>query len=317
MKSVKLIVILSMFFSINYAMASGYYAGKKILYINSYHLGYKWSDKIINGILEALKNTRLSLKVIYMDTRRNQSETFKKSAALKAKAVIENFKPDVVIASDDNASKYLIMPYYKDTDLPFVFCGVNWDASVYGFPYKNTTGMVEVLPIPQLIHHISKYARGKRIGFFSSDVFTEQKIVKEVPKLLNIKYSKVYLVKNFKEWKEKFLRLQDEVDMIIMSNFIGIKNWDDKIAQSFVEKYTKIPTGTMTSWNMYLVLLGVTQIPEEQGQWAAKAALKILDGIPPHRIPITHNKQGKLFFNKRIAKKLGIIDIPAGAEVIH
>ena len=47
----------------------------------------------------------------------------------KAKAEIDAFKPDVVIAADDNASKYLIEPYFKDAALPFVFCGVNWDAS--------------------------------------------------------------------------------------------------------------------------------------------------------------------------------------------
>ena len=65
--------------------------------------------------------------IFRMDTKRNTDEEFKKTAALKAKAEIEASKPDVVIAADDNASKYLIQPYFKDASLPFVFCGVNWD----------------------------------------------------------------------------------------------------------------------------------------------------------------------------------------------
>ncbi|WP_320041664.1 hypothetical protein [uncultured Desulfobacter sp.] len=44
---------------------------KKLLYINSYHKGYQWSDSIEKGLL-------------------------------KAKAVIETWQPDIVVTSDDN-----------------------------------------------------------------------------------------------------------------------------------------------------------------------------------------------------------------------
>ena len=130
------------------------YAGKKILFIDSYHEGYAWSDGITRGVQSTLEGTGVNLKVIRMDTKRNTSDDFKKAAARKARAEIEAFKPDVVIAANDNASKFLIEPYFKNAELPFVFCGVNWDASVYGFPYSNTTGMVEVTPIPQIIDQL-------------------------------------------------------------------------------------------------------------------------------------------------------------------
>lgn len=95
-----------------------------------------------------------------MDTKRNPAEEFSKAAALKARTTIEEFRPDVVIASDDNASKYLIMPYYKDAELPFVFCGINWDASIYGFPYKNVTGMIEVALVSEIFRHLKNTPRG-------------------------------------------------------------------------------------------------------------------------------------------------------------
>ncbi len=79
--------------------------------------------------------------------------------------MIDSWQPDVVIASDDNASKYLIAPYYKGGDLPFVFCGLNWDASVYGFPAKNVTGMVEVAQIPQLLEVLKRHAKGDRESY--------------------------------------------------------------------------------------------------------------------------------------------------------
>ncbi|MCX9009588.1 MAG: hypothetical protein OIN66_00560, partial [Candidatus Methanoperedens sp.] len=105
------------------------YEGKKILYIDSYHAGYEWSDGETRGIEKILNDTGVELKILRMDTKRNDSDAFGKQAGLKAKSVIEEFKPDVVIASDDPAFKYVIMPYYRDATLPFVFCGINWDVS--------------------------------------------------------------------------------------------------------------------------------------------------------------------------------------------
>ena len=101
-------MLLALLFT-NGAASESSYEGKKILYINSYHIGYEGSDPITESIQGVLKNYPIELKIVYMDTKRNSSEEFSKAAALKARAVIEEFRPDVVIASDDNASKYLIM----------------------------------------------------------------------------------------------------------------------------------------------------------------------------------------------------------------
>ena len=47
------------------------YAGKKIVWVNSYHEGYEWSDGIGAGIEEVLADTDVDLKVILLDTKRN------------------------------------------------------------------------------------------------------------------------------------------------------------------------------------------------------------------------------------------------------
>jgi len=61
-----------------------------------------------------------------MDTKRRKTEQDKMAAALEAKALIESWQPDIVITADDNAAKFLVQPFYRDKDLPFVFCGINW-----------------------------------------------------------------------------------------------------------------------------------------------------------------------------------------------
>lgn len=297
--------------------AQNSHEGKKILYVNSYHIGYEGSDPITDGIKTVLGKYRVDLRIIYMDTKRNPSEEFSQAAALKAKAVIEEFKPDVVIASDDNASKYLIMPYYKEADLPFVFCGVNWDASVYGFPYKNVTGMIEVALVSEILKHLKKYARGERIGFIAGDTLSERKNLEYYIKRFDIDFTQVYLAKTFDEWKQSYLKLQGEVDMALMTSHVGIADWNDREAQAFAENHAKIPIGTEHRWSMPFALVGVAKDFNEMGVWSAHAALKILDGVPPNKIPIAANRKGQLLFNARMADRLGITNIPPLAEILH
>jgi ABC-type uncharacterized transport system substrate-binding protein len=296
--------------------AAGPYDGKRVLHIDSYHRGNTWNDRIADAVADTLEGTGVELKIIHMDTKRNPTEDFKKQAALKAKAVIEEFKPDVVTASDDNASKYLIMPYYKDADLPFVFSGLNWDASNYGFPYSNVTGMVEVSPVPQIIQLMERYAKGKRLGYLTEDTLTKRKELEYHKTLFGIHYDQVYFVKTFDEWKESFAKAQQEVDMLVILGVAAVVGWDDDEAAAFAEANTVIPTGTDFGWLMHVAFLGVGKVPDEQGRWAAQAALRILSGVPPDRIPLAANREGKLYFNRRIATRLGVTEFPRLAKVV-
>ena len=291
---------------------------KKMFYVNSYHKGYEWSDDIEKGLLKALdirensdgtydtSGSDVELKVFRMDTKLNKSEAFKKQAALKAKAIIDEWKPDIVVASDDNASKYLIAPYYKNGSIPFVFCGLNWDASVYGFPVSNVTGMVEIDPVLETIEILKKYAKGNRIGFIGVKSISARKSVDTYVKRLGIKISDGKLVSDFSEWKKEYLRLQDSVDMILWFNPVGITGWDSKSAEAFILENTKIPTGATADNNKRFAMIGIVKIAEEQGWWAGKTALRILDGKSPADIPVVTNKESRVYLNMPLAKRLGI-----------
>ncbi len=281
------------------------YRGKKILFIDSYHQGYAWSDGITKGIERGLKNSGVQLKIIRMDTKRNPNVKFKKKAAKKAKSVIERFRPDVVIAADDNASKFLIKPYYKDADLPFVFCGVNWDAAVYGYPYSNVTGMVEVAPIPQLVQQMQLWAKGDRIGFLGPDILTAKKEAANYKKIFGLNVIPYY-AKNYSDWKTGFVKLQNKVDMLIIASDGGLYNDHAKELQAFVRSRTRIPTGACYDFMIPYALVGVIKVAEEQGKWSASTALKILDGTSPSEIPIVRNKRAKLALNKKIGDAMGI-----------
>jgi len=287
------------------------FEGKKIIWIDSYHEGNSWNDGIGKGIQEILKDTEIEFEIVRMDTARNTSEEFKQEAALQAKAAIEAFNPDVIIASDDNAQKYLIVPYIMETGLPVVFCGVNWDASSYGYPTENVTGMIEVDLVESLINAMREHAQGERVGYLSGDTETQLKVTQNYNERFFDGKMEVRLVKTFEEFKEEFLRLQDQVDMLITGNYVGIENWDETAAQEFITNNTKIPTGYVDGYMMPFVLITMGKIPEEQGRYSAEVALKILDGASPSEFVVTSNKEASLSINLKIAEKMDIVFSPS------
>ena len=282
------------------------YSGKKILFVNSYHKGYPWSDGIYQAIETTLKGKGIRLMQFEMDTKRHPSEQSKRSAAEKARVLIGNFKPDVVIASDDNASKYLIVPFYKNTQLPIVFCGVNWDATEYGFPTENITGMIEVQLIDQILATLKKYAKGDRIGFIKGDDLSARKEAVFYEKRFDIKIDKRF-VKTYAEWERAYVDLQKGTDMILVGNTESIPDWNPEAARQFVEANTAVPSGNWDKWMKDYALVTFATVPAEQGQWAAGAALRILDGTSPGDIAVVTNKKAEIYRNMRIAKELNII----------
>ncbi len=283
---------------------------KRILYVNSYHTGLSWSDGIEKGIKTIINNSTIpiDLEIIEMDTKRNQSEVFKKEAALKVKKLIEEFKPDIVITSDDNAAKYLIVPYYYNSSIPFVFCGINGSAKKYNFPAKNITGMVEVMLVPQLLETLKKYTNNNRIGFLKGDSLSSRNEAQHFEKILNRKIDSRF-VKTINEWKTQFIDVQKNIDILFIGNGISIPNWEKskKEIKEFVNINTIVPTA---GWDVVLqniVLLIFANKPHEQGIWAAKTSLEILQGKDISKIKLTKNKKAKVYINVSLAKKLGIV----------
>jgi ABC-type uncharacterized transport system substrate-binding protein len=281
------------------------WAKNRILYIDSYHAGYDWSDGITDAIKSVLQPKDVELKIFRMDTKRNADEAFKKKAALEAKALIEAFNPAVVIASDDNASKYLIQPYYKNAKLPFVFCGVNHSGEAYGYPYDNVTGMVEVSPIPKLIYSLKHFNRSEKVALLIGDSLTDHKDAESYAGMIDLPFDRIH-VGDFERWKAEYIRLQDQYDIMIVGNNASVRGWDADAALKVVMSKTKIPTGCDLDFMAPFSFLGYTKVAQEQGRWAAQTALRIIDGTSPAEIPMTKNVEGNLIVNLKVATALGI-----------
>lgn len=281
-------------------------ANKRIAWIDSYHRGYEWSDSIERTIRETLFEVGPELKIFRMDSKRKNSEQLMQEAGSRIKHQLDQIKPDVIIASDDNAQKYLIVPYFKETDTPVVFCGVNWSADMYGYPVSNVTGMVEVEPVKETIALLKPYLQGDRVGYLAGDVTTERKLATKYNQHYFNGRMKVYLVKTQAEFEKRFLQAQQEVDILYFSSYAGIMGWNPKTAHSFVVANTRIPTASNSSFMNDFVVCTLAKSSAEQGRYAALTALKILSGQSVSSLPLTTNKESQLTVNLQLAKRAGI-----------
>jgi len=275
----------------------------RCLFVSSYHRGYAWSDGVERGVRKVLDG-KCELRQLDMDTKRNKSEEYIRNKALEVKHLIDSWKPDVVIAADDNAAKYVIVPYYRDSNIPFVFCGINWSVDEYGFPYKNVTGMVEVAPVRQLFENIETIrTKIHRIVYIGADTLTEKKNFARFSKVAD-KYNyqiRKELVSSTAEWLAVFKNAQSS-DVVVLGSNSGIPDWDAESVKRYVKTHIKTLVITNHEWMMPYAIFGMTKIPDEQGEWAALSALKILEGLKPSAIAIVPNRKWDMYINKSLLK---------------
>ena len=241
-----------------------------------------------------------------MDTKRKSSEEEILQVTKNALAEIEEFQPDILIASDDNAVKYIIQPHFNNKVIPVVFCGVNWSAEKYGLG-ENVTGMLEVMPLKDCISEVLKnYPETKDFVVLSENSHSEQNNTELLDTMYrNLGLSpKYFLANNFEEWKSFFIKANNSADLIYMPTNGAVKNWNNVEAQKLIEEILQIPTITCDDFMMPFVVYGQTKIAKEQGEWAAKTALKILNNSSPYEIPYTKNSQWEAWLNTKLADKI-------------
>jgi ABC-type uncharacterized transport system substrate-binding protein len=279
----------------------------KCLFISSYHQGYDWSDGIERGVRAVLQG-HCELQQFDMDAKRHKEPEEIAQKALEAQALIEAWRPDVVLTADDDAAQYLIMPFYKDHTLPFVFCGINWTVKEYGFPYRNVTGMIEVAPIEPLFDQAKTLLPAHSRAFYlGANTSTERKNLERFQAVATRRGIQLdsSLVDTTEAWLAAFHRAQ-QYDFIVLGSNAGINDWHDTTALASLGKNGQRLTLTNHEWMMPFTMVGLTKVPEEQGEWAAKTALQILHGVAPASIPIVPNRKWDIWINPLLVETAGI-----------
>ena len=306
------------------AAASGAVAEKprpKVLLIQSYHAEYEWCAGINRGVRRALAPLDTQLEVLYMDTKRHPQEEMKQKAGQAARDLIDRWQPDVIIAADDNAQKYVTSHYVGREKPRIVFCGVNAELPAYGFPAPNVTGVLERPHFAQSVAYLRKLVPAvKMIAIVSDDTETSDGAIACMRKeKTDCQIVSIARPSTFDEWQREITRCQDQADAIAIFNYHTVKDpttgtvMEPKTVMGWTAANSRIP---ILGFQIFTVddgaLCGYLESAVEQGYKAGLMAVEILNGKSAGDIPILTALDGQSMLNLRAAEQL---KIPVPAEL--
>ncbi|BAH75978.1 ABC transporter substrate-binding protein [Solidesulfovibrio magneticus] len=304
-------------------VAHGVAAGPyRIAIVHSYGEEYVWTKNITEGILEALRGVEVSYDIYYLDAKNNPSPEFLRKRSLEIFDKIVQNNVQLVVAVDDPAQVYLVVPYLKDKDGPkVVFCGVNAPLSQYGYPSVNVTGVQERWHFREGFALMAKFLpwvksvavlvdSSESAGYVLADLQRER----EVGGVFPLEVLGVEQASTFQQWQSLVRHYHDRVDVLALGLYHSLKdeNTNKVVPPELVSDWNNSnvtkPTLGFTDFSKdHGHLAGVLESGHEQGFLAGKLAYQVLvDKIAPASLPIQLNQRGIVFLNLKTAARLGI-----------
>jgi ABC-type uncharacterized transport system substrate-binding protein len=315
---------------------TAYAAERRVLVVHSYHPEYSWVARINAGIGAALGDKSVKIETFYMDAKRSHSPAQLAKAARKAWDLVKAFKPDVVLACDDTAQQYFVVPYLRGKSSPqVIFCGVNDDPAKYGYPATNVSGVLERMHYRQSFALLQAILPSvQRVAYVSDDSDTGRGIASEMMKDMFrapycVEVGPVELVGTFARWKQVVLENKDFADAFALPIYHTL--YDEEAGRvatpAEVMDWTLSACGKPTVGFVSFaeddgIMCGVLESGYEQGFEGGRMVLQVLEkGRPAGELPVRSTAQGFSMLNLRSAERLGLLVpyeiIEAAANVVH
>jgi len=304
-----------------------------ILFINSYHRGYSWSDGIEDGFRQRLvaSGRKIELSVEYLDSRRfsygAQIEPLAQAMAVK----YADYQPDVVVVADNAAFDFAIR--YRNRLFPrrpIVFGGYNNFRPEVTREIANITGVNEEIAIGDTVTMALRvHPQTRTLAFIVSTGDASSKRIAEVAEEsvfpeLRKRYDVVVLKDaSIEEVHQRLAKLPAD-SLLFLSGQVSDKSGSRSLSPA--ENGQRITAGSpfpaYTFWDFHLgngALGGHIIPPDEQGRTMAEMALHILDGTPADSIPVVMTTPTRDVFDYPVMQRFRVseADLPPGAVIIN
>ncbi len=302
---------------------------RNILYLNSYHNGYRWSDKQLDGIRSILEksNYKIDLQIEYMDAKKYSYETTKQRLFTLYKEKFQDEHFDVIIISDNDALNFIqefrsrLFP-----DSPVVFCGINGIETVED-NHENMTGIIEDFDLVKTLEIVKTlHPEKKRMIVFGDNSTAGRAIANQITDKLEQTHSnfdvEFWAGLSLSESKERIKEVSDDAFFFFIPWYQTVKGKFYTTEEIIEELYEQTAVPFYTAWEFLLshgVVGGRVISGFQHGQQAAELAIRILDGESAESIPIDPKPAGLYMFDYRVMEKLGIDEdlLPDDAEIIN
>lgn len=327
----RLLAVPLLFFAIFLSLPSQSYAKpKNVIFLNSYHVGYKWSDELYDGFLKNLQPVAgmVALHVEYLDMKRNFSEERYASLAESLAEKYKNIPIDLVVSSDDAAFAF-IKQYGEQLfpGVPVFFCGTNYLEETALTNLPNFYGITEKAEIEKTFSTILKLRPGtSRIYIINDRTVTGLKVKGQIDKAIATFKHRI----DFTIWDD--LSMSDLItnvhnlpeDSVLFYTFF----FRDNSGQSFEYNqsmrliYRQCPVPIFGAWDFNLDLGltgGMLTSGYQQGKAAAGLVTSWLEEVDLAHFPrITSSPNRFMFDHNQLDKfKIRIDRLPKDSIIIN
>ncbi len=313
-----LVLLLMLVGAVPPSAADDGFPGRKVLVVHSYDRGFAWTADIDDALQRALIPRQVQVRTFFMDTNLHPLEADIAAAGRRAADLMLDFRPDVVIASDDNAQKHFAARYAGNASAPsFVFCGVNKPPATYGYPAVNVTGVTENLAWAKGLELLRSLKPS--IGKIAVLMDVRPSSLTEAEKMRSAGPGDIeaawFAIDSLEEWKRRVRTASSEYDALAILTCHNLADAEGRIVPAEQVMLWTRDNAALPSLGFfdYTVadgaLCGVIQTGFEHGSLAASLALRILGGERAGDIPIVTQTRGLIMLNGFTARKLGI-EIP-------
>ena len=302
---------------------------RNILYLNSYHNGYRWSDKQLDGIRSVLNKSpyKIDLQIEYMDAKKYNYDTTKQRLYTLYKEKFQDEHFDVIIISDNDALNF--MQEFRSRlfpNSPVVFCGINGIETVKD-NHDNMTGIIEDFDLVKTLEIVrTLHPEKKKMIVFGDNSTAGRAIANQITeKLEETKFNlevEFWAGLSLNESRNRIKEVSDDAFLFFIPWYQTVKGKFYTTEEIIEALYAHTSVPLYTAWEFLLghgVVGGRVISGFQHGRQAAELALKILEGEDANAIPIDLKPAGVYMFDYKVMEKLGINEdlLPEDAEIIN
>ena len=302
---------------------------KHVLYLNSYHQGYQWSDAILEGVRSVLDESeyKIDLQIEYMDAKKYHYEDVTGMLVRLYQEKFAGERFDAIIVSDNDA--FAFATQYREElfpGVPLIFCGVN-DFKPEMITQGNVTGEVENFD-PQLTLDLAlKLHPDKRHMVVVGDESTTGVTILSQIMAVAPNYADRLTVESWSrlslaETLERVEKLPPDAFLFFIPYYQAVEGSFYTAEESMEAIYEHSSVPIYTAWGFLLghgAVGGWLISGLQHGQIAASMALRILNGEPASSIPVMLEPSGQYGFDYNVLWRLGIdqSQLPEGSYIIN
>ena len=304
-------------------------ASKNVLLLNSYHMGFLWTDEITRGVQEAMKASQAELHIDYMDTKRQFGAVYQDllTRVLRLKHARHNY--NTVIVSDDNAFNFVCEDRGEIFGAtPIIFCGVNYLQKDRLAGIQNITGVNEQADIAANFTLIRElHPDCGKVVVITDNTTTGRRIQEEVRRFRKARAHEIFNLELVYDVSvDELVAHLDNLDkgtIVLFTLFFRDKNDEfleyDEGAE-LVSRHARVPVYCVWDFSFGFGMVGgYLTSGFDQGYEAGQKVLAVLNGADPASIPVDFESPTQLQLDYRQLKRHGIslAKIPPRAEILN